>query len=98
MSEESYPRDDLEVRSPIVEGSRRRQMGKHILHMWEEGPKYSEEVTRSLIVAIGRAMIAQEADKARLLTVVGVRVRLRPCWSASSHRTTSKGEGVIPIG
>jgi hypothetical protein len=37
MSEESYPRDDLEVRNAIVEGSTRLQTGKYILHMWEVG-------------------------------------------------------------
>jgi hypothetical protein len=37
----------------IVEGSRRRQMGKHLLHMWEEGHKHREQEARSLIDAIG---------------------------------------------
>jgi hypothetical protein len=47
-----------------VEGSTRRQTGKHILHIWEEGHKYREEETRSLIDTIGRTRVDQEADKA----------------------------------
>ena len=56
--------EDLEAIDASVEGSRRRQMGEHILHtMWEEGHKHREEETRYLIDAIGWARIAQEADK-----------------------------------
>jgi hypothetical protein len=47
-----------------VKGSTRRQTGKHILHMWEEGTKHREEETRSLIDTIGRTRVEQEADKA----------------------------------
>jgi hypothetical protein len=65
MSEESYLADeDLKAIDSIVEDSRRRQMGKHILHMWEEGYKHREEETRSLIDAIGGARIPQKADTA----------------------------------
>jgi hypothetical protein len=65
MSEESYLKDDdLEPIDATVKGSTRRQMGKHILHMWEEGTKHREEETRSLIDTIGRTRVEQEADKA----------------------------------
>jgi hypothetical protein len=65
MSQECYLADeDLKAIDAIVEDSRRRQTGKHILHMWEEGHKHREKETRSLIDVIGRARIAQKTDKA----------------------------------
>jgi hypothetical protein len=47
-----------------MKGSTRRQTGKYILHMWEEGPKHREQETRSLIDTIGQTRMEQEADKA----------------------------------
>jgi hypothetical protein len=60
MSEESYSHltDDQ-----IVEGSYDRQMGEHILHLWQEGAKHREEETRSLLDAIGQARMAQEDNQ-----------------------------------
>ena len=64
MSQECYLKDDdLEPIGAIVEGSSRRQMGEHILHMWEEGHKHCEEETRSLIDAIGRARMERRPSK-----------------------------------
>jgi hypothetical protein len=65
MSEDlSYLTDeDLEAVDRIVEGADRRQMGEHILHLWQEGRKHREEETRSLLDAIGRARMAQEDNQ-----------------------------------
>jgi hypothetical protein len=47
----------------IVEGSYDRQMGEHILSMWEDGRKRQEEEARSLLDAIGQARMDQEGGQ-----------------------------------
>jgi hypothetical protein len=46
----------------IVEGSYDRQMGEHILHMWQEGQRHREEEIRSLLDAIGQAHQARAQE------------------------------------
>ena len=53
--------EDLEDVDRIVEGAHHRQMGEHILHLWQEGRKHRDEETRSLLDTIGRAHQAKSS-------------------------------------
>ncbi len=55
--------EDYEAIGAILEGSERRQMGEHILHMWQEGQERQQQENRSLLDAIARAHQAQEGEQ-----------------------------------
>ena len=64
MSEDlSYLTDeDLEAIEAIVEGSRNRQMGEHILHMAEDAERRSSEQRQALLDAISQAHQAKASE------------------------------------
>jgi hypothetical protein len=54
--------EDLEAIDAIVEGSRNRQMGEHILRMAEDAERRSSEQGQALLDTISRAHQAKAED------------------------------------
>jgi hypothetical protein len=54
--------EDLEAIDAIVEGSRNRQMGEHILHMAEDAERRSSEQGQALLEAISQAHQAKASE------------------------------------
>jgi hypothetical protein len=55
--------EDLGAIDAIVEGSRNRQMGEHILRITEDVERRSSEQGQALLDAIGQARMAQEGGQ-----------------------------------